>query len=54
MVVDEEIYMDLPNGVTSPIPKVVYRLKKSLYGLKQASGQWNSILTLTLIQKGFQ
>jgi len=33
----EEIYMQLPEGIISDLPNAVYRLKKSLYGLKQAS-----------------
>lgn len=38
--VEEEIYMDIPDG----FPKLqgkVYRLKKALYGLKQAPRAWN-------------
>lgn len=49
---DEEIYMDLPQGINSNVPNAVCKLKKSLYGLKQASRQWNSTLTTSLITKG--
>lgn len=44
----EEIYIKPPDGYTVPFNKVC-RLKKSLYGLKQASREWNSELTSHLI-----
>nr|XP_019066879.2 uncharacterized protein LOC109119049 [Solanum lycopersicum] len=50
----EEVYMQLPlgfNNVNSEGPQV-YRLLKSLYGLKQASRQWNVKLTNALIKAG--
>ena len=38
---DEEIYMEQPNGFKVPKKEhIVCKLKKSLYGLKQAPRQW--------------
>lgn len=47
--------MHLPQGLASQgkKPSMVCRLTKSLYGLKQASRQWNKKLTLELVQLGF-
>lgn len=49
---DEEVYILPPKGYVVPRGKVC-RLKKSLYGLKQASRQWNLELTRFLKDLGF-
>ncbi|XP_021758730.1 uncharacterized protein LOC110723689 [Chenopodium quinoa] len=49
----EEIYMKMPEGMSNP-HNLVYKLKKSLYGLKQASRQWFARLTLELENSGFK
>lgn len=38
---EEEIYMVQPQGFISDRPDLVYKLKKSLYGLKQSPRCWN-------------
>lgn len=52
-VLHEEVFMVLPQGFSSKGEKVC-RLKNSLYGLKQASKQWNIKLTNAFVQSGFQ
>ena len=48
----EEVYMKVPEGMDNP-DKLVCRLKKSLYGLKQASRQWHEKLAQSLHALGF-
>lgn len=50
---DEKIYMKAPHGYLSKIDPRVCKLQRSLYGLKQASRQYNSKFTSVLIQFGF-
>nr|GEV29916.1 ribonuclease H-like domain-containing protein [Tanacetum cinerariifolium] len=49
---DEIFYMKPPGGFFTSSNKV-WRLKKSLYGLKQVPRQWNAKLTFTLTENGF-
>jgi hypothetical protein len=49
----EDVYMTVPQGVTTPKPHQVCKLVKSLYGLKQASRKWYERLTSLLLQEGY-
>lgn len=48
----EEVYMRMPEGIPNPHNQVCL-LKKSLYGLKQASRQWHAKLVSALKELGF-
>ncbi|KAK2452145.1 putative mitochondrial protein [Trifolium repens] len=51
---EEEVYMQVPDGYQVPKEGMVFRLRKSLYRLKQASRNWYSKLSQSLINYGFQ
>ena len=55
--VEEELYMELPNGWPAELPgdrkDQVYRLKKTLYGLKQSPRVWNTRLNDWMISQRF-
>ncbi|KAL0405762.1 UNVERIFIED_CONTAM: Retrovirus-related Pol polyprotein from transposon RE2 [Sesamum latifolium] len=51
---DKEVYMFPPEGYKKALTGHVRKLKKSLYGLKQASRQWNIELTSKLENYGFR
>lgn len=50
----EEVYMKLPQGYNTTNKNMVCRLKKTLYGLRQASRNWYSKLSNSLISYEFQ
>jgi len=50
----EDVYMDIPPGVSATKPHQCCKLLKSLYGLKQASRKWYEKLASLLIAHGYK
>ncbi|XP_050878760.1 uncharacterized protein LOC127082569 [Lathyrus oleraceus] len=51
---DEEVYMEIPPSYKVFDKEMMCRLRKSLYGLRQASRNWYSKLSQALVKYGFQ
>ena len=51
---NEEVYMVIPQGMQVARPWLVYKLQRSLYGLKQASRAWFARLSSFLISHGYK
>ena len=43
--IDEDLYMRVPPGINSGNNSLVCKLRRSLYGLKQAGREWGLLLT---------
>ncbi|GKE74767.1 retrovirus-related pol polyprotein from transposon TNT 1-94, partial [Tanacetum coccineum] len=53
-ILREEVYVSQPDGFVDPDnPNHVYRLKKALYGFKQAPRVWCDLLSSFLLSQGF-
>ena len=53
--INEEVYVEQPPNFQSfSFPNHVFKLKKTLYGLKQAHRAWYERLSKFLLQKGFK
>ena len=54
-MLQEEVYVEQPKGFVDPHrPDDVYKLKKALYGFKQAPKAWYDRLTAYLTEHGFK
>ena len=53
--IEEEVYVKQPPGFENPkFPNRVYKLQKSLYGLKQTPRAWYDRLKTFLLARGFK
>jgi len=51
--IDRDIYMEQPEGYVKEGEKLVCKLKKSIYGLKQSGRNWNEMLHKCLTDDDF-
>ena len=52
--VDEDVYMELPEGYRGGKGGIVCKLRKALYGLKQAPRNWYLLVSKFIAQLGFK
>ena len=50
---EEEIYMEVPEGLPGNLQNMVCRLRKGLYGLKQSARVWYRRISNTFKRLGF-
>jgi len=50
---EEETYIEIPEGVTPTVPCDGFRLRRALYGLKQSPRMWNININAFLLSLGF-
>ncbi|CAM9973130.1 unnamed protein product [Choristocarpus tenellus] len=51
---EEVLYVELPEGVVAEFDGAVGKLQKSLYGIVQASRNWNALLVVSLLELGLE
>ena len=51
--IEEEVYMQQPEGYEEGSPQLVCKLNKTIYGTKQANREWNKMINNHLINMGF-
>lgn len=51
---EDSVYMQIPDGYKPKLQNSVLKLKKNLYGLKQASHNWHNLLKAGLLKLGFK
>ena len=53
--INEDIWVQVPKGTDLPVwDNGIYKLKKSLYGLKQVPREWNQMINKVLLDMGFE
>ena len=53
--ISNELYMEVPEGLTVPMENnYVCKLRKTIYGLRQSSREWNELLNEYLLEFGLQ
>jgi hypothetical protein len=50
---DEENYMEIPQGLPHSSNEIACKLQKSIYGLKQASYEWNKLFVKEIMSLGY-